>query len=152
MTDGPIDFDAQDNRDESEVLDQLQPDDTLVDRGVDDVLDEGYSPPEKWSAGEGFGTTPDEALEGETLDQRVAQEVPDVDPYADVDPEVYDDEVGDERSGRLVAPDEGLGEDTEKALVGDDVGIDGAAASAEEAAVHVVDDDPDDLSAGSPGT
>ncbi|MCR4514952.1 DUF5709 domain-containing protein [Aeromicrobium sp. 50.2.37] len=152
MTDGPIEFDAQDNRDESEVLDQLQPDDTLVDRGVDDVLDEGYSPPEKWSAGEGFGTTPDEALEGETLDQRVAQEVPDVDPYADVDPEVYDDEVGDERSGRLVAPDEGLGEDTEKALVGDDVGIDGAAASAEEAAVHVVDDDPDDLSAGSPGT
>ena len=152
MTDGPIDFDAQDNRDESEVLDQLQPDDTLVDRGVDDVLDEGYSPPEKWSAGAGFGTTPDEALEGETLDQRVAQEVPDVDPYADVDPEVYDDEVGDERSGRLVAPDEGLGEDTEKALVGDDVGIDGAAASAEEAAVHVVDDDPDDLSAGSPGT
>ena len=152
MTDGPIDFDAQDNRDESEVLDQLQPDDTLVDRGVDDVLDEGYSPPEKWSAGEGFGTTPDEALEGETLDQRVAQEVPDVDPYADVDPEVYDDEVGDERSGRLVAPDEGLGEDTEKALVGDDVGIDGAAASAEEAAVHVVEDDPDDLSAGSPGT
>lgn len=151
MTDGPIDFDAQDNRDESEALDQLQPDDTLVDRGVDDVLDEGYSPPEKWSAGEGFGTTPDEALEGETLDQRVAQEVPDVDPYADVDPEVYDDEVGDERSGRLVAPDEGLGEDTEKALVGDDVGIDGAAASAEEAAVHVVDDDPDDLSAGSPG-
>lgn len=152
MTDGPIDFDAQDNRDESEALDQLQPDDTLVGRGVDDVLDEGYSPPEKWSAGEGFGTTPDEALEGETLDQRVAQEVPDVDPYADVDPEVYDDEVGDERSGRLVAPDEGLGEDTEKALVGDDVGIDGAAASAEEAAVHVVDDDPDDLSAGSPGT
>lgn len=152
MTDGPIDFDAQDNRDESEALDQLQPDDTLVDRGVDDVLDEGYSPPEKWSAGEGFGTTPDEALEGETLDQRVAQEVPDVDPYADVDPEVYDDEVGDERSGRLVAPDEGLGEDTEKALVGDDVGIDGAAASAEEAAVHVVDDDLDDLSAGSPGT
>ena len=27
--------------------DQLQPQDTLVDRGVDDVLDEGYSPPER---------------------------------------------------------------------------------------------------------
>ncbi|NED70235.1 hypothetical protein G3I15_55875, partial [Streptomyces sp. SID10244] len=25
--------------------DQLQPEDTLDDRGVDDVLDEGYSPP-----------------------------------------------------------------------------------------------------------
>lgn len=152
MSDGPIEFDDQENREESEVLDQLQPDDTLVDRGVDDVLDEGYSPAEQWGPGEGFGTTPDEALEGETLDQRVAQEVPDVDPYADVEPEDHDDEVGDARSGRLVAPDEGLGEDTEKAMVGDDVGIDGAAASAEEAAVHVVDDDPDDVAAGSPGT
>jgi hypothetical protein len=27
--------------------DQLQPEDTLIDRGVDDVLDEGYSPPER---------------------------------------------------------------------------------------------------------
>ncbi|HEY3004672.1 MAG TPA: hypothetical protein VGJ44_20160, partial [Kribbellaceae bacterium] len=42
---------------------QLQPGDTLDDRNVDDVLDEGYSPPERWSAGEGFGTTPDEALQ-----------------------------------------------------------------------------------------
>ncbi len=151
MTEGPLEFDDMENREESEALDQLQPDDTLVDRGVDDVLDEGYSPPEKYGPGEGFGTTADEALEGETLDQRVAQEEPDVDPYADVEPEVTDDEVGDERSGRLVDPDAGLGEDTEKALVGDDVGIDGAAASAEEAAVHVVEDDPDDVSAGSPG-
>ncbi|MDR6117025.1 hypothetical protein QE370_000209 [Aeromicrobium sp. SORGH_AS981] len=156
MTDGPLEFDdTQENRDDSEVLDQLQPDDTLVDRGVDDVLDEGYSPAEKWSPGEGFGTTADEALEGETLDQRVAQEEPDVDPYADVDPEgnaneLGDPEIGDDRSGRLVAPDEGLAEDTEKALVGDEVGIDGAAASAEEAAVHVVEDDPDDISAGTP--
>ncbi len=27
--------------------DQLQPSDTLDDRGVDDVLDEGYSPPDR---------------------------------------------------------------------------------------------------------
>lgn len=153
MTDGPIDFGDQENRDESEVLDQLQPDDTLVDRSVDDVLDEGYSPAEAYGPGEGFGTTPDEALQGESLDQRIAQEVPDVDPYADLDlegtvGELGDPEVGDGRSGRLVAPDEGLGEDTEKALVGDDVGIDGAAASAEEAAVHVVEDAPDDVSPG----
>ena len=26
---------------------QLQAEDTLIDRGVDDVLDEGYSPPER---------------------------------------------------------------------------------------------------------
>ena len=127
--------------DESDNLDQLQPEDTLVDRGVDDVLDEGYSPAEKWSAGEGFGNTADEALEGETLDQRVAQEIPDVDPYAEVDDENLDDgEVGTDRAGRLVDPDEGSGLDVEKDLVGDDVGIDGAASSAEEAAVHIVED------------
>ena len=127
--------------DESDNLDQLQPEDTLVDRGVDDVLDEGYSPAEKWSAGEGFGNTADEALEGETLDQRVAQEIPDVDPYAEVDDENLDDgEVGTDRAGRLVDPDEGSGPDLEKDLVGDDVGIDGAASSAEEAAVHIVEE------------
>ena len=37
----------------------------------------------------------------------------------------------------------GIGEDTEKDLVANDVGIDGAAASAEEAAVHVVPEDED---------
>ena len=142
-----------DNRDQSEALDQLQPDDTLVDRGVEDVLDEGYSPPENWGPGEGFGTTAEEQAQGESLDQRLAQEVPDVDPYADVDPATpVGDEVGDSRSGRLVAPDEGLGVDTEKALVGDDVGIDGAGASAEEAAVRIREDEPDDLSAGAPET
>ena len=35
--------------DESEQLDQIQPADSLDDRGVDDVLDEGYSPPERYS-------------------------------------------------------------------------------------------------------
>ncbi len=44
------------------------------------------------------------------------------------------------RAGRLVAEDEGVRTDTEKDLVATDVGIDGAAAGAEEAAVHVVDD------------
>ncbi len=57
------------------------------------------------------------------------------------DGELLDNEVGAARSGRLVAPDEGAHEDEESALVAMDVGIDGAAASAEEAAVHVVDED-----------
>ncbi|KQY60053.1 hypothetical protein ASD11_11180 [Aeromicrobium sp. Root495] len=133
MTDHPIESD------------QKQPQDTLVDRGVDDVLDEGYSPAENYGPGEGFGTTIDEEREGETLEQRVAQEEPDVDPYADEELEGnvgdLDDEVGGERAGRLVDPDQGLGEDTEKDLVGDDVGIDGAGASAEEAAIHVIEDE-----------
>jgi hypothetical protein len=137
MTETP----SEQTNEPSEILDQLQPDDTLIDRGVDDVLDEGYSPPERYSAGEGFGTTADEQLQGESLDQRVAQEEPDVDPNADEEVEDYDDEVGDQRSGRLVDPDGGIGEDTEKDLIGDDVGIDGGAASAEEAAVHTIRDE-----------
>ena len=52
-----------------------------------------------------------------------------------------DGEVGDRRAGRLVDPDQGFGEDSEKDLVGEDVGIDDGAASAEEAAMHVVADD-----------
>ncbi len=131
--------DGAEKMEQSEVLDQRQPEDTLEDRGVDDVLDEGYSPPESYR-GEGFGTTADEALEGESFDQRVAQEVPDPDPYEQQGEQVGG-EVGRERAGRLVDPDQGIGEDTESDLVGDDVGIDGAGASAEEAAVHVVEDD-----------
>jgi len=142
MSQSPADETPEESYEESEILDQQQPEDTLVDRGVEDVLDEGYSAPEKWSAGESYGTTSDEQLEGETLDQRIEQEVPEADPYNDVPTEVLDDgEVGHERSGRLVDPDEGIGEDTEKDLVGDDVGIDAGAAGAEEAAVHTVDDE-----------
>ncbi len=118
----------------------------LGDEDVDDELDRGYSPPEKYSAGQGYGNTPWEEEHRETIDQRIGQEEPDPDPYAETDDAlidvdaVDDGEVGDARAGRLVAPDQGLGEDTEKDLVGEDVGIDGAAASAEEAAVHIVED------------
>jgi hypothetical protein len=127
------------------VDDEDQPSniDALPDEDVEDELDRGYSPPERWSAGQGFGNTPYEEATGESLDQRLAQEDAESDPYdaTDVDDEDLDDgEVGDQRAGRLVDPDEGLGEDTEADLVGNDVGIDGAAASAEEAAVHIVDD------------
>jgi hypothetical protein len=122
--------------------------DSLVDdRGLPEPLDEGYSPPEKWSAAQGFGNTPLEEQMGETLDQRLQQEIPEPDPYelaeqeVDPDEEDVDDEVGDARAGRLVEPDEGVHVDQEKDLVAEDVGIDGAAASAEEAAVHVIPDD-----------
>lgn len=131
------------------VDDEDQPgaEDTLEGSDVEDELDRGYSPPEHYSAAQGFGNTPYEEAVGETLDQRVAQEEPEPDPYAETADDdadrvenVDDGEVGDARAGRLVDPDEGLGEDTESDLVGDDVGIDGAAASAEEAAVHVVEE------------
>jgi len=118
----------------------------LDDEGMEDELDRGYSPPENWSAAEGYGNTPWEEAHGETLEQREAQEIPEPDPYApDRDEDETDmdgGQAGDLRSGRLVAPDQGLGEDEEKDSVAADVGIDGAAASAEEAAVHVIDEDP----------
>ncbi len=131
--------------------DQLQPEDTLVDRGVDDVLDEGYSPPERPYGGRSFGSMP------ESLDQLLAEEEPDpamqiYDPF-DKDEQQRSDEaeretefprrheVGRARAGRLVAPDQGVGEDVDAELWADDVGIDGGAASAEEAAVHIIDDE-----------
>jgi hypothetical protein len=118
--------------------------DSLVDnRGLSEPLDEGYSPPEKWSVAEGYGNTPLEEELGETLDMRLAQEEPEPDPYEEAARESEDvsGEVGIERAGRLVDPDQGFGIDMEKDLIGEDVGIDGAAATAEEAAMHVIDDD-----------
>jgi hypothetical protein len=121
--------------DESEQLDQLDQQRSLLDRGVDDPLDEGYSPPERYSMLIREG-------EHETLDERLQDEIPEPDPYAQQEEEILDDgEVGDERAGRLVDPNEGIGPDIESNLVGTDVGIDGGAASAEEAAVHIVPDD-----------
>jgi hypothetical protein len=121
--------------------DQLQPGDTLDDRGVDDILDEGIVTRERWSPGQGFGNTAAEERQGESLDQRIAQEEPDPE-WDDWDEEdLDDDQVGDSRSGRLFAPDEGIGEDTDQAPLAFDAGIDGGAASAEEAAMHVVPDE-----------
>ncbi|MFC7492895.1 MULTISPECIES: DUF5709 domain-containing protein [unclassified Nocardioides] len=122
--------------------------DDLGDQDVDDELDRGYSPPERYSAGQGYGNTPWEEEHRESIDQRLGQEEPEPDPYAETDTRfddtsLDDDEVGDLRAGRLVDPDQGLGEDLEKDLVGDDVGIDDGASSAEEAAVHVVDENED---------
>lgn len=112
--------------------DQLTAEDTLIDRGVEDLLDEGYSPPDRWS----------EPKDDETLDELVSAEEPDpAMQLDDPDEQAGDDEVGGQRAGRLVAPDQGVGEDTEAELLGSEVGIDGGAASAEEAAVHVIDED-----------
>lgn len=125
--------------------------DSLVgDRGLANPLDEGYSPPEKWSAGQGYGNTPLEEHLGESLDQRTRQEVEEPDPYEEAEEmsvqriegglEDEVDEVGDQRTGRLVEPDQGVRTDTEPAAVAEDVGIDGAGAGAEEAAVHTIEE------------
>ena len=80
---------------------------------------------------------------------KLAEEVPDVAPppgdeigdQPRGEGEPVDPEAGAERAGRLVAPDEGAHADTTKEAVAADVGIDAGAAGAEEAAVHVVEDD-----------
>ena len=126
----------------SQFMSQDPHEDTLIERGTHDPLDEGLTPPEKWSAGEGFGTTAEENRRGESFEQRLRQEEPDFDAESEWSEDQLDDgEVGDRRSGRLADPDRGIGEDHVAELVGDDVGIDGGAASAEEAAVHIVDED-----------
>ncbi|MHB1008261.1 MAG: DUF5709 domain-containing protein [Propionibacteriaceae bacterium] len=144
-----MDTEADFMPDESEQLDQLQADETLVDRGVADVLDEGYTTPEHWSVAEGFGNTPAEMHQGESLDQKLAAEVPDVTDTGDDtswrdDPE-EDREVGNRRAGRLVDANHGYdSEDEESDTIGEDVGIDGGAACAEEAAMHIIDPSEDD--------
>ncbi len=133
--------------DESEQLDQLQPDDSLIDRGVADVLDEGYVAPEKWSPAQGYGNTRAEMRHGETLDQRIAQEEPDFTPREGTWKDDPDErrQVGGRRSGRLVDADGGYDEtDREPESIGHDVGFAGGAASAEEAAMHIIDDYEDD--------
>ncbi len=136
--------------------------DTLINEPEDDPLDRGVAPPERWSAGMRYGTTGDEQESGESLDQLLAEEEPD--PALDLDedddvPEDSDDEDEaeeyldglllddgpDPRAGRLVAEDEGAHPAAEADLVARDAGISGGAASAEEAAVHVVEDDDTDI-------
>jgi hypothetical protein len=129
---------------------QLQPEDTLIDRGMDDILDEGYSPPERPYGRGAFGPS-------ESMDQMLAEEEPDpasrIDVLLDENEQQRSDEseretefpergeVGRARAGRLVAPNLGFGEDSEAELVAEDVGISGGAASAEEAAVHIIEDE-----------
>ena len=120
--------------DDAEFLDQAE---TLTGDGaeLDEPLDTSYSPPDFSPVATRYGNTAAEQAEGESLDQRLAQEVPDVSP---------DDVTAQEpapRSGRLVAPDEGAHEDTEAAPVAYDAGKAGSAATAEEAAMHVVEED-----------
>lgn len=128
--------------------DQPAAEDFMLDDEVDEA-ERGYSPPERYSRAQKYGNTPLEQAAGETLDERLEQEQPEPDPF-DLPPEdaIVDGdvtgEVGDERAGRLVDPDRGTEEDTETQLVGDDVGIDGAAAGAEEAAVHVLPEDEEE--------
>lgn len=133
--------------DDDHVVEQLQPTETLIDRGVDDALDEGIIAPFDYSPAQGFGNTPAEMRQRETLEMRIKQEEPerrrsDPDEDEDWNPLKERRQVGDKRAGRLVAHEGGYDTvDTEKEAVGEDVGFAGGAASAEEAAMHIIEDD-----------
>ncbi|MEV0186681.1 DUF5709 domain-containing protein [Streptomyces sp. NPDC050625] len=115
----------------------------------EDILDEGYSPPERPLGLSEWGLTAREGASHEDLAHRLRREVPELSAdddgdglgdTTDTDGELIDDQVGDERAGRLLAwdLDDSTGFDDD--YTARDVGIDGGAASAEEAAIHVVPD------------
>jgi hypothetical protein len=113
--------------------DELDPIANLTGDDPDEDMQTGYSPPDREPYNLRHIPTAAEEREGESLDQRLSEEVPDVSP---------DDIAGDEepRAGRLVAPDEGAHPDEEKDEIATDVGPAGYASSAEEAAMHIRDE------------
>lgn len=134
---------------EQDVFGLLPQDESLDDDelgGDDDGA--GYSPLDRPLA-YGWGFTPQEIGEHEPLAMRLAREEPEpadrflgdgLGDTSDTDGELIDDQVGTVRAGRLVWAQQ---DDTDPSsdLRAIDVGIDGAGASAEEAAIHVVRDD-----------
>ncbi|BCB90312.1 DUF5709 domain-containing protein [Phytohabitans suffuscus] len=132
-----------------------------------------------------FGNTPDEQRDGESLEDKLTREAPDlamrdpgdrrdvarspitvesfdpepltedvdrvdgdtpldaadpVDPRADSPVSMYDTEPFEGEVGRLVEPDEGVRGDTEATSIARDAGAAGGAPTAEEAAVHEVEE------------
>lgn len=127
----------------------LAPEESLDDEELgDDVDGPGYSPPDRPLESLGWGITAYEAGTHEPFARRLARELPDfgtdepgdgLGDTSDTDGELIDDEVGYYRSGRLIwQPQDST--DPSSDLLATDVGIDGAAASAEEAAIHIIPD------------
>ena len=183
--DAVMDPDEESTLDDNEVLDPIDEGDYTNDPDAS-VYDTSWVPDDRPRHRTDFGNTLSEMREGESLDQHLAEEEPDVlerelgDPVDQIDrprgelidtdetmdgqaataadledPEVdalVEEEGGETevpaaefeeeqpRAGRLVEPDEGLESDTEKDMIAYDAGISGGAASAEEAAVHIVDE------------
>jgi uncharacterized protein DUF5709 len=117
-----------------EDAENLDPVENLTGDDPDEIMQTSYDPPDREPYNFKRIPTPFEEREGESLDQKLSEEEPDV-TEADID-------AGDEepRAGRLVAPDEGAHADLEKDEIARDVGPAGYASSAEEAAMHIVEE------------
>lgn len=132
----------------------LPADESLDDEELgDDVDGPGYSPLDRPIGSLAWGVTAYEASTHEPLDQRLAREVPDITAEddgdgigdaSDTDGEPIDDQVGDMRAGRLVWASQDA-DDSSSDFRAEDIGIDGGGASAEEAAIHIVPDEPYDV-------
>jgi Family of unknown function (DUF5709) len=94
---------------ESTAPDLQQPEELIGGATEDEILDSGSETADHYSVGQGYGNTAREMAQGESLDQRLAEEVP------------------------------GSGTDTEADMIGSSVS-DTADRSAEETAIHVVDE------------
>jgi hypothetical protein len=107
---------------------QLDTDEALTGPSDADPLDAGYVPPDRPYGVDDNAVTPAGEREGEPIEDRVDRELPDVEPGGDTD-----------RSGRLTGAETGADGEIRVDGAGSEVGVDGGAASAEEAAVHDVD-------------
>ena len=122
------------------TVEQLQPEDMLADEELGDVLDRGYSPPDRPPH-----DYDKDNFAHESLDERLPRRCP-TSPTTRTRRRCGLPVV---RRGRRTArqatrgPDEGVMSDDDEQMLGTDVGIDGAGASAEGAAVHVIT--PEDL-------
>jgi hypothetical protein len=114
-----------------EDAENLDPVENLTSDDPDEIMQTGYNPPDREPYNLRHAPTPEEEREGESLDERLSEEEPEV--------SVDDIDRADEepRAGRLVAPDEGAHPAEEADEIATDVGPAGYAASAEEAAMHI---------------
>lgn len=98
-------------------------------------LDLGQDPKDSYLASDRWGVTAEEERLGEPLDLRLSEEEPDVGQPG------YRRALGEDEPGeRLVSMDGTAFPDTEKDEVGESVGADDGDLSAEEAAIHIVDE------------
>lgn len=121
--------DYEEQPEAADIADAVQDDtgETLVGPPGADPLDAGYIPPDRPYGLDDPDVTPAGQLESESLGDRLRREQPE-ETFTDTD-----------RSGRISIADEGAALETPDAMDGVDEGLDGGAASAEEAAVHYVD-------------
>jgi Family of unknown function (DUF5709) len=137
-----------------EVLDAT---DTLAGPPGDDPLDRGVVAPQRWSRAIRYDATVADQDEARSLNGLLAAEEPDI----SLDPDVSDrfddgwdenateddivrlarDAGPDPRSGRLTEDEDGAVLIANADYVAHDAGADGGGATAEEAAIHVLDDE-----------